>query len=111
MSASSEAYYRLRREFAASHAQLSISHYVLGIGDRHLSNFMIDQHTGAVVGIDFGHAFGSATQVRRCCGLAIFRWGGGKSWGSEGWKSLAGSTGKVSVEIWGRSLPEADHFP
>ena len=63
MSASNEAYYRLRREFAVSHAQLSISHYILGIGDRHLSNFMIDQHTGAVIGIDFGHTFGSATQV------------------------------------------------
>ena len=24
---------------------------------------MIDLHTGAIVGIDFGHAFGSATQV------------------------------------------------
>ena len=46
-----------------SHAQLCVSHYVLGIGDRHLSNFMIDLQTGAVVGIDFGHAFGSATQV------------------------------------------------
>ena len=63
LSASNEAYYRLRHEFAVTHAQLCISHYVLGIGDRHLSNFMIDLHTGAVVGIDFGHAFGSATQV------------------------------------------------
>lgn len=63
LSASNEAYYRLRHEFAVSHAQLCISHYILGIGDRHLSNFMIDLHTGAVVGIDFGHAFGSATQV------------------------------------------------
>jgi len=63
MSASSEAYYRLRCEFATSHAQLCISHYILGIGDRHLSNFMLDLQTGAIVGIDFGHAFGSATQV------------------------------------------------
>lgn len=62
MSASSEAYYRLRCEFATSHAQLCISHYILGIGDRHLSNFMLDLQTGAIVGIDFGHAFGSATQ-------------------------------------------------
>ena len=63
LSASCEAYYRLRREFAVSHAQLCISHYILGIGDRHLSNFMIDMQTGAVVGIDFGCAFGAATQV------------------------------------------------
>jgi len=73
LSASSEAYYRLRREFAVSHAQLCISHYILGIGDRHLSNFMVDLQTGAMVGIDFGHAFGSATQVFRLfsplCGI------------------------------------------
>jgi len=36
---------------------------VLGIGDRHLSNFMVDLSTGGIVGIDFGHAFGTATQV------------------------------------------------
>lgn len=40
--------------------------YILGIGDRHLSNFMIDLSTGGVVGIDFGHAFGTATQVAIC---------------------------------------------
>jgi len=34
---------------------------VLGIGDRHLENFMLEKSTGRVVGIDFGHAFGSAT--------------------------------------------------
>ena len=38
-------------------------HYVLGIGDRHLSNFMVDLHSGGAIGIDFGHAFGTATQV------------------------------------------------
>jgi phosphatidylinositol kinase/protein kinase (PI-3 family) len=70
MSASSEAYYRLRCEFATSHAQLSISHYILGIGDRHLSNFMLDLQTGSIIGIDFGHAFGSATQVCSCVSMA-----------------------------------------
>ena len=42
---------------------MCVCQYVLGIGDRHLSNFMIDLSTGGVVGIDFGHAFGTATQV------------------------------------------------
>ena len=64
LSASPEAYFTLRCNGALSHAQLCISHYIAGIGDRHLSNFMIDQDTGKMVGIDFGHAFGSATQVR-----------------------------------------------
>ena len=64
MSASSEAFFTLRSNFATSHAQVSVCQWVLGIGDRHLSNFMIDTRTGKMVGIDFGHAFGSASQVR-----------------------------------------------
>lgn len=53
----------LRSYFARTHGCLSICHYLLGIGDRHLSNIMVDLETGGVIGIDFGHAFGSATQV------------------------------------------------
>ena len=37
--------------------------YVIGIGDRHLSNFMVDLESGGIIGIDFGHNFGTATQV------------------------------------------------
>jgi len=48
---------------------LCVSHYIAGIGDRHLSNFMIDLDTGNMVGIDFGHAFGSATQVSVYLGI------------------------------------------
>lgn len=59
-----EAFLSLRSHFISSHALLCVSHWILGIGDRHLSNFMIDTETGGMVGIDFGHAFGSATQVR-----------------------------------------------
>lgn len=63
MSMTPEAFLSLRSHFASSHALLCISHWVLGIGDRHLSNFMINTETGGMIGIDFGHAFGSATQV------------------------------------------------
>jgi len=63
MAASPEAFFTLKTSFAVSHAQLCVCHYMLGIGDRHLSNFMIDLQNGKMVGIDFGHAFGSATQV------------------------------------------------
>ena len=63
LSSSPEAFLILRSHFVTSHATLSICHYVLGIGDRHLSNFMLDLETGGAVGIDFGHAFGTATQV------------------------------------------------
>ena len=58
-----EAFLTLRAQFVKTHATLSICQYILGIGDRHLSNFLVDLDTGASVGIDFGYAFGTATQV------------------------------------------------
>ncbi|KAJ0023075.1 hypothetical protein NQD34_015209 [Periophthalmus magnuspinnatus] len=68
-----EAYLSLRSHFISSHALLCVSHWVLGIGDRHLSNFMINTETGGVIGIDFGHAFGSATQFLPVPELMPFR--------------------------------------
>lgn len=63
MSTGPEAFLALRNHFTTSHALLCVGHWVLGIGDRHLNNFMVSLETGGVIGIDFGHAFGSATQV------------------------------------------------
>ena len=71
MAASPEAFFTLKSNFAVSHGQLSICQYMLGIGDRHLSNFMVDLQNGKMVGIDFGHAFGSATQVSRVSDIYI----------------------------------------
>ena len=65
LAVSPEAFLALRSHFVNTYATLSICHYVLGIGDRHLSNYMVDLETGGVVGIDFGHAFGTATQVSK----------------------------------------------
>ncbi|XP_062849596.1 DNA-dependent protein kinase catalytic subunit [Trichomycterus rosablanca] len=73
MSTTPEAFLSLRSHFASSHALLCISHWVLGIGDRHLSNFMINTETGGMIGIDFGHAFGSATQFLPVPELIPFR--------------------------------------
>ncbi|XP_060920840.1 DNA-dependent protein kinase catalytic subunit isoform X2 [Labrus mixtus] len=68
-----EAFLSLRSHFISSHALLCVSHWILGIGDRHLSNFMINMETGGMVGIDFGHAFGSATQFLPVPELMPFR--------------------------------------
>ncbi|XP_030635503.1 DNA-dependent protein kinase catalytic subunit [Chanos chanos] len=73
MSTTPEAFLSLRSHFASSHALLCVSHWVLGIGDRHLSNFMINTETGGMIGIDFGHAFGSATQFLPVPELMPFR--------------------------------------
>lgn len=68
-----EAFVVLRTHFIQSLASISICQYILGIGDRHLSNFMVDLTTGRLIGIDFGHAFGSATQFLPIPELMPFR--------------------------------------
>ena len=40
-------------------AVFSIASYLIGIGDRHLENFLVDTTDGEVLGIDFGMAFSS----------------------------------------------------
>lgn len=58
MSSSTEGYFVLRNQFISSYAVASAASYILGIGDRHLSNILIDTKSGQVINIDFGMAFG-----------------------------------------------------
>ena len=44
-------------------ATFSIASYLIGVGDRHLENFLVDITDGEVFGIDFGIAFGSGIQL------------------------------------------------
>ena len=55
-----EEFLTMRNEFARSLATFSIAGYVLGIGDRHLDNYLIDKRSGEIVPIDFGASFGLA---------------------------------------------------
>ncbi|KAF8935223.1 hypothetical protein BGZ52_000691 [Haplosporangium bisporale] len=73
LAASPEAFLMLRSEFAKSLAAINVCSYILGIGDRHLENFLLDMSTGCLIPIDFGHAFGSATEVLPVPELAPFR--------------------------------------
>eukprot|EP00756_Hemistasia_phaeocysticola_P002710 Hpha_TRINITY_DN11839_c0_g1::TRINITY_DN11839_c0_g1_i1::g.1770::m.1770/K06642/PRKDC; DNA-dependent protein kinase catalytic subunit len=57
------AYQRLRLRFLSSWACAGVAQWLLGIGDRHSDNFLIDQSSGEVVPIDFGYAFGTATET------------------------------------------------
>ncbi|KAF9909938.1 hypothetical protein EC991_007741 [Linnemannia zychae] len=73
LAASPEAFLMLRSEFAKSLAAVNICSYILGIGDRHLENFLVNLSTGCLIPIDFGHAFGSATEALPVPELAPFR--------------------------------------
>lgn len=64
-----EAYYILRKNFVTSLAAMSIGHWLLGIGDRHLSNILIDMQSGRLIGIDFGVAFGTAAALGKFLSL------------------------------------------
>lgn len=58
-----ETYYILRKNFITSLVTMNIAHWLLGIGDRHLSNILIDMKSGRLIGIDFGIAFGAAADI------------------------------------------------
>lgn len=54
---SPQKWYEMRLNFTRSAATTSIVGHILGLGDRHLSNILIDRVTGEVVQIDLGIAF------------------------------------------------------
>lgn len=51
------AWYQHRLNYSRSVAVTSIVGHILGLGDRHLSNILLDVSTGEVVHIDLGIAF------------------------------------------------------
>lgn len=59
----SSAFLTIKNQFIKSMAVFSIASYLIGIGDRHLENFLIDTTDGEVLGIDFGIAFGNNVQL------------------------------------------------
>ena len=63
----------MRSTFASSLAALTIAQYILGIGDRHTENFMVEPATGRAIAIDFGMAFGHATYTLPVPELMPFR--------------------------------------
>ncbi|CEP63160.1 phosphatidylinositol kinase-related protein kinase TOR1 LALA0_S07e03752g [Lachancea lanzarotensis] len=59
-SRSSEAWLERRTTYTRSLAVMSMVGYILGLGDRHPSNLMLDRITGKVIHIDFGDCFEAA---------------------------------------------------
>ncbi|OQR92335.1 DNA-dependent protein kinase catalytic subunit [Achlya hypogyna] len=73
MAATPEAFFQLRGTFHGTLAAFNGAGYLLGIGDRHLDNFLLDTTTGAVVGIDFGISFGAGASLLPVPELVPFR--------------------------------------
>lgn len=73
LSATPECYFVLRNNFGRSLAVMSITHWILGIGDRNLGNFLIDMNNCEIIGIDFNMAFGNATRIYDIPELVPFR--------------------------------------
>ncbi|XP_031631692.1 DNA-dependent protein kinase catalytic subunit-like [Contarinia nasturtii] len=73
MSASPECFYALRNNFTKSIAAMNVAHWILGIGDRHLDNFVIDMSNAQLIAIDFDMAFGIATRSQTVPELLPFR--------------------------------------
>ena len=59
-SRSSESWLERRTVYTRSLAVMSMVGYILGLGDRHPSNLMLDKNTGKVIHIDFGDCFEAA---------------------------------------------------
>ncbi|GFS70276.1 serine-protein kinase ATM, partial [Nephila pilipes] len=51
------AWFERRQSYIKSVAASSIVGYIMGLGDRHVNNILIDKNTAEVVHIDFGIAF------------------------------------------------------
>ena len=56
-SPSSEVWFDRRTNYTRSLAVMSMVGYVLGLGDRHPSNLMLDRVSGKIIHIDFGDCF------------------------------------------------------
>ncbi|KAJ6648931.1 DNA-dependent protein kinase catalytic subunit [Pseudolycoriella hygida] len=73
LSVSPESFFLLRTNFITSLATMNIAHWTLGIGDRHLSNILINQKNAEMLGIDFNLAFGAGTRDSPIPELIPFR--------------------------------------
>jgi DNA-dependent protein kinase catalytic subunit len=70
---SPEGFLAVRARCLRSLAAISVAGYVVGIGDRHLDNFLFDRSDGGLVPIDFGATFGAGASALQVPELIPFR--------------------------------------
>jgi FKBP12-rapamycin complex-associated protein len=74
-SENSEVWLDRRTNYTRSLAVMSMVGYILGLGDRHPSNLMLDRYTGKILHIDFGDCF----EVRGVACVSCGDWMGGST--------------------------------
>ena len=67
-----ESWHIAKMNFTRSVSVTSIVAHILGIGDRHLGNILIDQGSGEVVHIDFGFVFEQGKVRQKSMSVALF---------------------------------------
>jgi hypothetical protein len=70
---SPEGFLAVRQSFLRSYAAVCAAGYVVGIGDRHLDNFLLSKADASVVAIDFGVCFGAGASSLSVPELLPFR--------------------------------------
>lgn len=73
ISPSASHWHTVKHQFLQSHSTLAMIGYLFGIGDRHMSNFLVDLNDGTLIGIDFGFAFDSTVRYQAIPELVPFR--------------------------------------
>jgi FKBP12-rapamycin complex-associated protein len=72
-SPTSEIWLERRTNYTRSLATMSMVGYILGLGDRHPSNLMLDRYSGKIIHIDFGDCFEVAMKREKCPEKVPFR--------------------------------------
>lgn len=57
-------FYTMTQTFTRSNAVMSIIGYILGLGDRHLDNILLDLNTGEIIHVDYNVCFEKGRQLR-----------------------------------------------
>ncbi|OHT12016.1 hypothetical protein TRFO_18309 [Tritrichomonas foetus] len=68
-----EEWMKQTHNFSISAAMTSVVGYVIGLGDRHPSNLLVDRNTGKVIHIDFGDCFERAAKRKFLPEVVPFR--------------------------------------
>lgn len=74
MSTGPASYYQIQRKYTISTAFMCSVGFIVGLGDRHIGNILVDQTTGEVMHVDFCLLFnaGERLNIPEVCKFAIF---------------------------------------